>query len=95
MYRLKKPLTWFDNKVKTKDDLQFISIGVLISFLLCTKCYMAFSPEATAKTFEYKTAQHIAAPTVSPCCQKTNKLYMNLDCCGDKSILKCCSNTGL
>ncbi len=49
MYRMSKPWSWFNNKIKTKDDLQFMLVVLFIVFIVFTKCYMAFFGPTTAK----------------------------------------------
>jgi hypothetical protein len=49
MYRIPKPWSWFNNKVKTKDDFQFILMVIFIVFIIFTKCYMLVSEQVNQK----------------------------------------------
>jgi hypothetical protein len=40
MYRIPKLWTWFNNKIRTKDDLQFMLMTIFIVFIIFIKCYM-------------------------------------------------------
>lgn len=40
MYTTPKPWSWFNNKIRTKDDLQFMLMVIFIVFILFIKCYM-------------------------------------------------------
>jgi hypothetical protein len=92
MSKAVNPLTWFNDKIRTKDDLQFVSIGIFIVFIVFVKCYTVFSPTVQAKAINYQAPQKFAAPVVNVCCKNKENPYIIQTCCNEKSPLKCCNN---
>lgn len=40
MSKIPQLFSWFNKKIKTKDDYQFMVITIFILFIIFTKCYM-------------------------------------------------------
>lgn len=37
-------LSWFDKKIKTKEDFQVLIMALFIAFIIFIKCYLAIHP---------------------------------------------------